>query len=130
MDERTREGSPELAQPQTGEQKTPEPEEIRREIAETREELGDTVEALTKKADVKSQAKAKVAERKEALVEKQEQAKAKVAEVRDKVSGATPEQAKQTAAQVAGRARRRPVPVTAVAALVAGVLIGWLLARR
>ena len=33
------------------------PEEIRRDIEETRGELGDTVEALAAKADVKAQAK-------------------------------------------------------------------------
>jgi ElaB/YqjD/DUF883 family membrane-anchored ribosome-binding protein len=37
-----------------------EPEEIRREIDDTREGLGDTVEALAAKSDVKGQAKAKV----------------------------------------------------------------------
>jgi Protein of unknown function (DUF3618) len=36
------------------------PEEIREEIEETREELGDTVAAGAEKTDVKKQAKAKV----------------------------------------------------------------------
>jgi hypothetical protein len=36
------------------------PEEIRQDIARTREELGDTVEALASKTDVKGQARAKV----------------------------------------------------------------------
>jgi transposase-like protein len=112
MDKGTGEGSPELAQTETGAQDVPETEEIRREIAQTREELGDTVEALAKKTDVKSHAKAKVAE------------------VREKVSGATPDQATHAAVQVAERARERPVPVTAAAALIAGVAIGWALARR
>jgi hypothetical protein len=38
------------------------PEEIRREIERTRRELGDTVEALSHKADVKEQAREKKAE--------------------------------------------------------------------
>jgi Tfp pilus assembly protein FimV len=38
------------------------PEEIRREIERTRRELGDTVEALSQKADVKEQARQKKAE--------------------------------------------------------------------
>jgi Tfp pilus assembly protein FimV len=38
------------------------PEEIRREIERTRSELGDTVEALSQKADVKQQARQKKAE--------------------------------------------------------------------
>jgi ElaB/YqjD/DUF883 family membrane-anchored ribosome-binding protein len=36
------------------------PAEIRAEIDQTREDLGDTVEALAEKTDVKAQAKAKV----------------------------------------------------------------------
>ena len=38
------------------------PEEIRREIERTRSELGDTVEALSHKADVKEQARQKKTE--------------------------------------------------------------------
>jgi hypothetical protein len=44
--------------------KQKEPEEIRREIQQTRAELGDTVEALAAKTDVKGQAKQKVADAK------------------------------------------------------------------
>jgi hypothetical protein len=40
------------------------PGEIQADIEATREELGDTVEALTEKADVKKQAKRKVDEAK------------------------------------------------------------------
>jgi Protein of unknown function (DUF3618) len=35
------------------------PEEIRREIEQTRRELGDTVDALSQKADIKQQARIK-----------------------------------------------------------------------
>ena len=41
------------------------PEEIRREIEQTRRELGDTVDALSHKADVKEQARIKKEEAKE-----------------------------------------------------------------
>jgi transposase-like protein len=105
------------------ETRTTDTEELRREIAEAREELGDTVEALARKADVKAQTKAKVAA-------KQDEIKAKVGAVREKVGGATPEQARDTATHLTERARERPVPVTAVGALLAGVAIGWLIARR
>jgi ElaB/YqjD/DUF883 family membrane-anchored ribosome-binding protein len=47
----------------------PTPAEIRAEIEETREELGDTVEALAEKTDVKAQAKAKVEDVKEKVNE-------------------------------------------------------------
>lgn len=46
------------------------PEEIRHEIEELREELGETVEALTAKADVKAQAREKVEEIKSGVRER------------------------------------------------------------
>ena len=49
-----------MTQKQQARQQTP--EEIRREIERTRSELGDTVEALSQKADVKEQARQKKAE--------------------------------------------------------------------
>ena len=50
----------------SSQQKTP--EEIQAEIDTTREDLGDTAEALAGKADVKGQAKAKVDEGAQQLV--------------------------------------------------------------
>jgi ElaB/YqjD/DUF883 family membrane-anchored ribosome-binding protein len=99
------------------------PEEIQREIVETREELGDTVEALAQKADVKGRAKKKVAET-------QETVKAKVGEVQGKVTEATPDQARQTAVQAVERVRERPLPAIAIPAFVAGLIVVWVLARR
>jgi ElaB/YqjD/DUF883 family membrane-anchored ribosome-binding protein len=104
-------------------QKSPELEQIQREIVEKREELGDTVEALAQKADVKGRTKRKVAET-------QETVKAKVGEVHEKVSDATPDQARQTAVQAAKSVRERPLPAIAIAAFVGGLMVGWLLARR
>ena len=49
---------------------TRQPEDIRSDIEETREQLGETVEALAAKADVKGQAKAKVEDVKEQVREK------------------------------------------------------------
>ena len=51
---------------------TQDPEQIREQIEATREELGDTVEALAAKTDVKAQAKRKVEETKARLADKQE----------------------------------------------------------
>jgi ElaB/YqjD/DUF883 family membrane-anchored ribosome-binding protein len=78
------------------------PEEIREEIADTREELGDTVAAVTEKTDVKKQAKAKV-----------EDIKA---------------QASEGAAQARALAKQNP-PV-AIGAAVVGLLVLWRLLRR
>lgn len=43
------------------------PSEIRQDIEETREELGDTVDALSAKADVKARAKSAIDEQMERL---------------------------------------------------------------
>lgn len=55
------------------------PEDIEADIEQQREQLAETVDALTAKLDVKHQAQAKVTEAKE-------QATAKVAEVKDKAT--------------------------------------------
>jgi ElaB/YqjD/DUF883 family membrane-anchored ribosome-binding protein len=44
-----------------------ETEQLREDVEETRAELGDTVEALSQKADVKTQVRQRVDERKAAL---------------------------------------------------------------
>ena len=76
------------------------PEELRREIERTRQELGETVDALSHKADVKEQARIK-------KEEVRGQARAKKDEVRKQVS-------------------ENPVPLVAVAG---GVVALWLLLR-
>jgi Protein of unknown function (DUF3618) len=83
-------------------------EALRAEIRETREELGETVEALSEKADVKARAKAKVDEGKERLGEAQQEAKTK-------------------AGELGQRARERPVPL--IAAVVLGLVLLWLIRR-
>jgi cell division septation protein DedD len=46
---------------------SPDPDALRAEIAETRADLGDTVDALAAKADVRSRAKASLAQRRQAV---------------------------------------------------------------
>lgn len=73
-------------------------DELRRQIEQTRSELGDTVEALSAKADVKAQVKEKVDERKDQLHDQQEQAKVKLDEVQEQAKvrfGELQEQAKE-----------------------------------
>ena len=101
-------------------------DELREQIAETRAELGETVEALAAKADVKAQVKEKVAEGKEQLKEKQELVTAKVAEVRESVTAATPDQAREVATTLQARVKAQPAPVIAAC----GLLLGFLLWRR
>jgi ElaB/YqjD/DUF883 family membrane-anchored ribosome-binding protein len=98
------------------------PAEIRAEIDQTREELGDTVEALAEKTDVKAQAKAKVEDVKT-------QAKAKVEEVKAKAAEAAPESPQEGVQQVQTLVKQNPKPAAiAGAALVLFVL--WRLLRR
>ena len=88
--------------------------EIQQEIDRTRERLGETVDELAAKADVKAMTRAKAAEMKA-------KAQGKAIEMKNK------------ATQVSGQVRRSPVvqrrwPVAAAAASI--VLVGSLLAWR
>lgn len=101
------------------------------EIERTREQLGDTVERLAAKADVKAVASKKA-------TELSERAKAKTGQVgrqvRDRVTAttgplwqATPDPVKEVVAKGATGARQRRIPL----AVAAGVLIvGYLVVRR
>jgi hypothetical protein len=80
------------------------PEEIRHDIEETRGDLGDTVEALAAKADVKAQAQERVDG------------------VKQKVADVTPAGVQQTA-------KEKPLPFVAGGALLVGFLLGRVSAR-
>ena len=83
------------------------PEEIRESIAQTREELGDTVAALAAKTDVKARAKEKAA-----LVKAQGSQK-----LRERLEG------------ISRQVRANPRPAAIGAAATAGLLV-WRLRRR
>jgi ElaB/YqjD/DUF883 family membrane-anchored ribosome-binding protein len=101
----------------------PETQELQREIEQTREQLGDTVEALAAKTDVKAQARQKVEETKATVLEKKD-------ELLGKAREASPESAGATAAAAADQARENPLPFAAVGAFVAGFLFGRMTKRR
>lgn len=103
MDQGTRESGQAVDQQRS-------PEEIRREIAAVRGDLGDTVEALAAKADVKSRARERVEEIKTGAREKAPRA-------------ADPE-------RLVAATRRNPLPVAVGLALLAGFLMGRTLAGR
>jgi ElaB/YqjD/DUF883 family membrane-anchored ribosome-binding protein len=94
------------------------PEEIQQDIEATRQEMGDTVEALAAKADVK----ARVHERIDATKES-------VAEKFGKAREASPDSVSSAATQATTTAKQNPIPVAAVGAFVAGFLIGRLTKR-
>ena len=85
------------------------PEMLRAQIDETRAELGDTVEALAGKADVKGQIKETVEDKKEQVRERQDQASAEIKKMGE-------------------RAKDNPAPFAAAGAVALLVLV--LLRRR
>jgi ElaB/YqjD/DUF883 family membrane-anchored ribosome-binding protein len=105
----------------TGETKSP--EQIRAEIDQTRDELGDTVEALAEKTDVKAQAKHRIAAVKDTAQTKRDEYAAKAKQ-------ATPESASAGADQLASTVKDKPVPFAIGAAFATGCATGWLLGRR
>jgi ElaB/YqjD/DUF883 family membrane-anchored ribosome-binding protein len=105
------------------------PAELRRDIDQTRAELGDTVEALSRKANVKAQVRQRIEGRKAALRERRDRLTAKATDVRGRASSATPEDARRAASQVAHTAEERPFPAIGVAVAL-GLLLGWLIGRR
>jgi len=104
-------------------------DQLQHEIEDTRAELGDTVDALAQKADVKARVSEKVEQRKAAFRKRQEDIKAKVSGARERASSTTPDEAKHAASQVARTAEQRPFPAIAVA-LGLGFLIGRAVGRR
>jgi ElaB/YqjD/DUF883 family membrane-anchored ribosome-binding protein len=125
MDEGTRPGgSPEVgadASPSRDDEQRS-PAEIRRDIEETREQLGDTAEALAGKTDVKAQAKERVESVKQ-------EAKAKIGELHGKASDAAPESAGSAASAVQEKVKANPLPAAAGVALIVGFALGRLTAR-
>jgi ABC-type transporter Mla subunit MlaD len=91
------------------------PDEIQADIERTREQLGDTVEALAAKTDVKARAHERVEEIKDNLKGKAEQAKA-----------AAPPNAQQGGQQLVDKVRANPAPFV----LAGAVILAYLLGRR
>jgi Protein of unknown function (DUF3618) len=109
MDEGTRSTGPELSSTKADASRSP--EEIRTEIEQTREELGDTVEALAAKTDVKARVHERVEETKETITEK------------------TPDSVQGAATTVIEKLRANPVPALAAGGLALAFLIGRRSAR-
>jgi ElaB/YqjD/DUF883 family membrane-anchored ribosome-binding protein len=129
-DERLTEAAPSKSAPSAPDpSREKDPERIREGIEQTREELGETVEALAAKTDIKAQAKRRADESKQALRKHQQHAQEKASAVRERMSNATPEDAKEIAGQAAAAAERRPLPAIG-GALIVGVFLGWALRRR
>lgn len=98
-----------------------EPEAIRQEIEDTRDRMGDTVDALTYKADVKSRTREKVTGTVDTL-------KQKVTGATDTVSDAAPsgDDVKQGAQRAVGVAQENPLGL-AIGSIAVGFLAGMLI---
>jgi len=107
------------------------PEEIRREIEETRQELGDTAAALAAKTDVKARAKEKVDGVKQTIAEKKESFSSSSGTGADDGGGASAAQARagDAMSQIKTKAQENPIPAAAIAAFVGGFLFGRLTSR-
>jgi len=100
------------------------PEQIRSEIEQTREELGDTVEALAAKTDVKARVHERVEDTKQAAREKVEGTKTAAQEKISDAASKAPPSAQEGAATVIEKVRANPVPFVAGAALLLAFFIG------
>jgi hypothetical protein len=115
------------------ENEQPTPEELRREIAQTREELGETAAALASKTDVKARAKEKVEELKAAAAEKTESIKQKTDTAFSSTDGgetATGRGVGAKASSLATQAKTKTQENPALAATAMAFLGGFLLGRR
>lgn len=97
------------------------PSQIREEIEQTRSEMGDTVDALAHKTDVKGRVK-------ESFADKKERLRSQMMGTTSRISEATPdtEEVKEGARQAAGVAQENPIGL-ALGGLAAGFLAGMLL---
>jgi hypothetical protein len=98
------------------------PEAIRADIDETRSELGDTVEALAQKTDVKGRAE-------DRLTGIKQDARAKADQLKQKATSVTPESARQSGEQLVTKARANPMALAGAAAVALVFLLGRRSAR-
>ena len=94
--------------------------ELRAEIEDVREDIGDTAAALAAKTDVKARARGRAEEIKRNATAKKD----------DLLGGSqAADQAGSAIDRVRTTARENPVPTVAIGALAGGFLVGWLLGR-
>jgi ElaB/YqjD/DUF883 family membrane-anchored ribosome-binding protein len=98
-----------------------EPDRIRAEIEQTREDMSETVDALGHKADLKSRAK-------ESLQGKKDSAKESIVGVKDRIGGGTPDsgEVKRKARRASSVAQENPLGL-AIGAVAVGFVAGLLI---
>jgi Protein of unknown function (DUF3618) len=102
------------------------PEQLRAEIEEVREDLGDTAAALAAKTDVKTRAREKADEVKRTAVDKKD-------EVLSKLDRSTPGESgtagPSVATRIRAKAQQKPVLTASLGAFAGGFALGWLSRR-
>jgi ElaB/YqjD/DUF883 family membrane-anchored ribosome-binding protein len=109
-------------------------EAIRAEIDQTREQLGETVEALAEKTDVKAQAQDRMDAAKQTIADRvgaaRETVSGKTDQVVSRAQDVTPESAGAGVQRVSSTVQRKPLPFATAGAFLAGVIVGRLMGRR
>jgi Protein of unknown function (DUF3618) len=104
---------------------TPDDEQdLEQEIERTREQLGQTVEALAAKVDVKARTQEKLGQLTARLKGKATEASRRL-RVQDKA-----DKAKQQAAQAGQQIKKRPVPAAATVGVIGALVLLFALIRR
>lgn len=98
------------------------PEQLRRAIDETREELGETVEALAAKTNFKARARRRLRDTRDSAAHKQGQ-------LLGKAHNALPKGAADAGSQLRRQIRANPLPAMAIVAFLVGLLIGRTMKR-
>jgi hypothetical protein len=106
------------------------PDEIRQELEHTREHMGETVEAISYKTDVKGRTKEWVEDKTQGLRSTAQRIRGTTGQVRARVSEATPDadQMKQGTRRAVSTAKSNPLGL-AIGAMAAGFLVGLGLPR-
>jgi ElaB/YqjD/DUF883 family membrane-anchored ribosome-binding protein len=99
-------------------------QELEKEIEQTREQLGETVEALTAKVDVKARAQQKLGQLTARLKGKATEATRKL-RLQDRAN-----QAKQQVTQAGQQISKRPVPAAATAGVIGALVLFFTFIRR
>lgn len=109
--------------------------ELRAEIEDVREDLGDTAAALAAKTDVKTRARERADEVKRTAMAKKDELLSKARSSTPGEQGApaggggVPERASSAFTQLQTKAKANPVPTAALGALIGGYLLGRLAGR-
>ncbi len=133
MDGESSQGGTRMSAASDPDQLPEDPQQLREEIAATRQELGDVVEALAHKTDVKAQVSEQIDQTKAQVTEQIEHTREAVSHKADEFVGrakdVSPDSALNAASSAAQKGRENPVPVAAVAAFALGFLAGRLSSR-